>query len=118
MGYWNIEGLNINSDDSKMSDNDLQKIIKQHDIFTLGETHIGEHHILAVEGYGCVKICHSLNKSINRYFGGIAVFYKLELRQGIKFLEHRNNDFIWVQLKREFFGLDEDLFVCFVYIPP
>ena len=89
IGYWNIEGLNVNSDDSKMDDSCLLDLIKEHDIFALAETHIGDLDTVTVDGYGCVKICRPLNKSINRHFGGIAVFYRNELRPGIKFLEHK-----------------------------
>ena len=65
-----------------------------------------------------MKICRPLNKHINRHFGGIAVLYKSELKPGITFLEHQNNDYLWLKMDRQFFGLDEDVFMCIVYIPP
>ena len=118
MGFWNIEGLNIHSEDSKLNDLDFVNVVKQHDIFALSETHIGEKDVVSIDGYGCMKICRPLNKQVNRYFGGLVILYKTDLKPGIKFLEHKNNDYIWAQISREYFGLDEDLFICFTYIPP
>jgi hypothetical protein len=117
IGFWNVEGLNVNKD-SKLSDPDFLHVIKQHDIIALAETHIGENDSINVEGYKSVKLCRPLTSKINRYFGGIAILYRQQLRPGLKFLEHRNNDYIWMQMCREYFGLDEDVFVCVAYIPP
>ena len=103
MGFWNIEGLNVHSDDSKLNNVDFVNIVKQHDLFVLAETHIGEQDEVRVDGYGCMKICRPLNKHINRYFGGIAILYKIGLRAGIKFLEHKNNDYVWLHLNRDVF---------------
>ena len=59
-----------------------------------------------------------MNKKIKRYFGGIAILYKSELRKSLKFLEHKNEDYVWLQLQKEYFGFEKDLFICFAYIPP
>ena len=116
-GFWNIEGLSLNND-SKLENQEFINTVKQHDIFALAETHIGEEDMISVEGYNCVKLCRAKNVKINRYFGGIAVLYKKELKNGLSFLEHRNNDYIWLKLSKEFFNFDEDLYMCVAYIPP
>ena len=69
MGYWNVEGLNL-STDSKLDNTDFINVIRQHHIFALAETHVGEEDHINIEGYNCVKICRPLNKKINRHFGG------------------------------------------------
>lgn len=113
-----MEGLNVNSDGLKIEDSDFLKIVKQHDLIALAETHIGEEDKIEIEGFSCMKICRPVNKQINRHFGGLAILYRSELKPGLKFIEHRNNDYIWLKMCMTFFGLDEDLYVCVAYIPP
>jgi hypothetical protein len=43
---------------------------------------------------------------------------KNNIRKGIKFLTHKSNDYIWLQLTREFFNLEKDIYLCFIYDPP
>jgi hypothetical protein len=33
-------------------------------------------------------------------------------------LTHKSNDYIWLQLTREFFNLEKDIYLCFIYDPP
>ena len=66
----------------------------------------------------CFKLCRKVTKKINRYFGGIAVLYKKELKEGIKFLTHKNDDYVWLKLSKSYFRLDSNYYVCLAYIPP
>jgi hypothetical protein len=43
---------------------------------------------------------------------------KNNIRKGIAFLAHKSNDYIWLQLTREFFNLEKDIYLCFIYDPP
>ena len=36
----------------------------------------------------------------------LSVFVKTQLRTGVKFLEHQNNNYIWLKLCKSFFGLN------------
>ena len=38
--------------------------------------------------------------------------------KGIKFLEDKTGDKVWVKLFKEWFGLEKDYFFCYAYIPP
>ena len=40
------------------------------------------------------------------------------MQKGIKFLQHKNDDYVWMQLCKEFFNLKEDYFLCYAYVPP
>lgn len=42
---------------------------------------------------------------------------KTQLRIGVKFLEHQNNNYIWLKLCKSFFGLKDDIYICFIYNP-
>jgi hypothetical protein len=59
------------------------------------------------------QICHFCSYTIS-------VFVKTQLRTGVKFLEHQNNNYIWLKLYKSFFGLKDDTytFACFIYNPP
>ena len=48
----------------------------------------------------------------------MGLLYKSTLRAGINIAEKDSSGFIIAQLKRDFFNIDKDLFICFVYIPP
>ena len=118
IGYWNIHGIQSTDKSLKTGDKKVQQLILSHDIFAVSEVHCGENTIPEISDYGCFKLCHGLNTKVNRHFGGIVVYYKRELRNGIKFLENNFADFVWIKLCKEFFGLENDMFVCMAYIPP
>ena len=115
--FWNIEGLRFTDDHPKTQDETFITLVKSNDIIGIAETHCGESDSISVEGYNCFKLSRPKSNKINRHFGGIAVMYKTELKEGIKFLNHANNDYSWLKLNTELFGLDKDLYICIVYIP-
>ena len=112
--YWNIQGLNA----SKLEDSRLADKIGKHDLICIAETHYDNSQNINVPGYKCFKVCRVKNKKINRCFGGLAILYKNELQGGVKFLEHKNNDYVWVKLCKVFFGTNKDNYLCAAYIPP
>ena len=118
VGYWNIEGLKISSSLPKTEDIRFIEEVKKHDLFCIAETHCDNDQSIDIENYKCFKICRSKNRKNNRTFGGLAVLYKNSLQNGIKFLEHKNSDYVWVKLCRNFFSLSQDVYICVAYIPP
>lgn len=117
--HWNIQGLKLNnSDKSKVNETGLTDLVRENDIICLCETHCGQEEDLSYNGYSCFKLCRKRNKKINRYFGGIAIIYKNTIKEGIKFLTHSNDDYIWIKLCKTYFGLECDLYLCYAYIPP
>ena len=118
--YWNIHGLNLGKSNSKANDPDVIKQITNYDIVCLAETHCkpGEH--LYIEGYCTYGVTRPVSKHVNRSFGGITLLYKQKLKNGVDILASatKTSDYFWIKLCKRFFGLDSDVFVCFVYIPP
>ena len=118
--HWNIEGLvtknNINF--NKLHSDKFIELAKNNDIICISETHIGEDENIHLNGFKCLKLCRKINKVNNRFYGGIAIFYKEELKSGIKFLNHKNDDYIWIKLSKDFFNTKTDYYLCYAYIPP
>ena len=40
------------------------------------------------------------------------------VRNGIKILKNTNSEYQWIQLTKNFFQLEKDIFICFSYISP
>jgi hypothetical protein len=120
MCMWNVNGMfNKSLNYQKMNDDLFINEVKNHDIIALVETQTGPDDHIILEGfYPAIKADRPKPKGAPRHFGGIAVLVKQELRKGIKFLEHRTQDYIWLKLCKEFFHLNNDIFVCVAYIPP
>jgi hypothetical protein len=113
-----VEGIKCNSNNPKIRDKDFLDEVCKNDIICLSEIHCGYDDDINIDGYKCFKLCRSVTKRINRHFGGIAIYYKEELKDGIKFMEHKNGDYVWIKLSKYFFGIEEDYYLCYAYIPP
>ena len=90
----------------------------KHDIICLSEIHCSNEDNISINGYNCFKLCRPVTQKINRHFGGIVIYYKTHLKNGIKFLEHTNDDYVWFKLCKYFFNLEEDYYICYAYVPP
>jgi len=113
---WNVGGL-ISKSYNKLRDQFFQKEINRYDIILLVETHLGYDTQISIEGYKYFPICRS--QSINsRYYGGLGIFIKLNIRPGIKILENTHKDFQWLKLDKNFFNFNKDIFLCLAYIIP
>ena len=53
-----------------------------------------------------------------RGHGGICLFVRHTLCAGVEIIERHTSGFLWVKLCKTFFGFQDDIFVCFCYIPP
>ena len=53
-----------------------------------------------------------------RGHGGICLFIKNSLKRGVELLETNKAGFIWIKLCQTYFSLNEDIYICFTYIPP
>lgn len=43
---------------------------------------------------------------------------KHNIRQGVKFMPTTSSEYQWFQLKKDFFGFDENVYACCVYYSP
>ncbi|MCU7800554.1 MAG: reverse transcriptase family protein [gamma proteobacterium symbiont of Lucinoma myriamae] len=86
------------------------------DIIILNETHACSNDVLNLNGYFCISNCRSEQPS--RLRGGVAIFIKTKFRCGIKIVDKTHTDMIWIRISKEFFRLEQDLYICGIYISP
>ena len=89
-----------------------------HDIFCVQETHCDLEEALNIPNFSRpVHLIRKRLKNTGKRSGGLSIFVRDEIRPGVKFLEHQTSDYIWLHLDRNFFGLRENIYLCFVYNP-
>ena len=121
LGAWNIDGLfsrisNIRT--SKLDFEPVNRLLRNLDIFCLTETHCGTSDIINLDGFHVEQNFRPRSKNSPHAFGGLAVGVKLQLMKGVKFLKPTHSEFMWFKLNKQFFGLDNDIYICSVYISP
>ena len=103
--------------DSKKNSSDFVKVISSHDICLLYETWTNSSSNINLNGY----ISHNLyrkfqHKNARRSSGGIAIYFKDHLENGIKIVKNHYDSIIWLKLDHTFFNIDEDVYICAAYI--
>ena len=54
-----------------------------------------------------------------RHYGGICIAIQQGIEKGVHIINNKNEkEYIWLKLDREFFNLDDDIYVCFSYVSP
>ena len=106
---WNIQGIFETINDTKYSKLDqpeFENRLNKFDILCLQETHCGPKDIdpLAVPGYQLNHFNRS-KSSNNRYFGGLLLLYKTCLKKGIKIIDNKHQDKLWIKLDKTFFQI-------------
>ena len=118
ISVWNVNGYKCKGV-NKFHQPDFIKNIVSQDIFCLQETHCDLENCLQLPDFPRpVHLIRAKSKHTGRRFGGLSVYIRDTIRPGVKFLNNRCNDYIWIKLDNSFFGLLEDIYVCFIYNPP
>ena len=116
VGHQNIQG----SGKTKLCHNDLIKKVKDHHLFGIQESKLGKNNAAPdIEGY--TKFRSDKKKKGARESGGSIIYVKRCVARGVRLLSKRSNesgDVIWLRLRKEFFGLDEDIILSYCYITP
>lgn len=118
IGHWNIEGINSRIVGNKTQVEDVESIIKQHDIFGLTETHADDNTLISVPGYVCFKSCRKRNPRARKMSGGVAVLVKKEISQLITIIKSKNSDIIWIKIPSAYSRHPRDIYLGYVYISP
>ena len=114
---WNINGYTYKGF-NKFQDRGFIEEIENKDIICLMETHCALESSISLPRFKAVHLVRPKSRKTNKRSGGISVLVKTLLKPGIKFLEHTNDNYIWLKLCKTFFGLSSDIYVCFTYDPP
>ena len=59
---------------------------------------------------------HGVRKG--RQSGGISVYFREELSDKISIVEKHDFGIMWIKISNELFHFNEDVYLCYVYIPP
>ena len=114
---WNIHSIwkRINSFRyNKINDPYIQNLLVKNRIFCLIETH----HTSSEEaslGYKCFSVCRPKRKKAS---GGLAAYVDTRIRAGVVRVPLPGTESIVLKLKKDFFGLERDVFICFAYCLP
>lgn len=114
--YWNIGGLNVHGT-NKLNDHFYIKEIQEYDVVILAETHIGYSTPVFVEQFNCFSVCRDISSN-GRYYGGLAILRRKELKDHIKILSTTCKDYQWLKFDKNHFHLQSDLYLCALYMPP
>ena len=118
MCFWNVGGL-VSKHNNKFFDPLFIKELNNYDIIFLAETHIDPDFCLDnMNQYYFYKVCRKQSRHNNRYFGGLGILVRKELKTHIKILNNTNPDFQWIKLDGPHFGFQKDLFICLIYFSP
>ena len=121
VGCWNIDGLYDKVNGvylCKMDEEVLQKMQRKFDILCLQETHSAPENIFK-NNNDFVLLSHCREKSANnRYFGGILLMIRKNIRCGVKVGQIKDRDLFEITLNKNFFGFENDLRILFTYASP
>lgn len=119
---WNIQGLrtklhgtNSTLGASKLNIKLIQNIIKQHDIICLQETW-QKHENLCFTGYSVYSTVQETKSK--RGCRGVAILVKNTISSFVKILPYKNPNILWCVLDKNSFGLEDDIYLASVYLPP
>ena len=110
---WNVGGLN-----SCITDADFLTHVHGHDLIFLCETWQKVDSSFSLQNYKSVSIPRPESMRSKRGHGGICLFYKSELDNGITILKTDKNGMLCIKPSKCFLGFTTDIYMCFVYIPP
>ena len=91
--------------------------MQQYDIFGLVETHAGPDDIISVNNYHSYQINRPKSEKAMKYSGGMAALVKNNIKDGVR-LYHSDTYAIWLELNSNFFGVNNNIYVCITYLPP
>ena len=114
VSFWNIRGLTYD----KLTDDDFKKYLKT-DIIAFTESFTDEDSNLSLTGYVVDQLVRKhQNEHRTRSSGGIVVHIKSDISQGIDYIKSEHSDIMWLKVKKQFFKIENDLFIGVIYISP
>lgn len=121
IGAWNIDGLFSRIDNvrtSKLNFDSVCNLLSSFDIFCLTETHCEVSDKIDLDKYHIEQNHRPRSLKAPHAFGGLAVGVRLALFKGITFFKPTHSEFMWFKVCKNFFGMQQDIYICNVYISP
>jgi len=112
---WNVDGLK-----SCLKDDDFVNFVTNHDLLFFCETWQRKSDSFRLDGYDSIFVPRkeSLSNNSKRGHGGVCLFWKNSITNGISIQQTDSNGIIWIKCCKNYFSLEHDIYVCFLYIPP
>ena len=111
---WNVNGLG-----EKRQDPDFIEMFSNYDMVCLTETWSSVRTNIKLKGFeNPLHRFRYKRRKKGRRSGGILVYFKKHIAQGIKEMPKTHDDLLWLKLEKQFFSFDKDVFLCVAYIPP
>ena len=121
VGCWNIEGIyeKVNGVRlCKLDDSIFQNTLKKIDILCLQETHISHDEVIpSINNFSTIPHFRNMSGN-NRYFGGMLIYVRNSIKNGIKIGKKSDKDALEIILKKHFFGLVQDRKILYTYASP
>ena len=115
--YWNINGYKSKIVGNKLEDPKFLNIISTSDIVGLAELHSDQD--VSIPGFKCVKQKIREKKFKGpKIAGGLGVFVKTGIDHLVQVVPNKNDDSIWIKLKKSATGDSEDIFIGTYYVSP
>lgn len=114
---WNVNGLQPKKFD-KLADDLFLENICTYDIIGLVESHSSSEKPISLSGHHTIQVDRPRSPGAKADSGGILILVKDKIWNGITKIPNNNKKYQWIMLKKEFFGFDKDLYICFTHIPP
>lgn len=121
VGYWNIDGIVSRVGASRLwksEDDSFLKLVQSFDIVGLVETHCAPEDVITIPGYSVFQVSRAKTAGAPVHSGGVAIGIRSDLVQHITVLPCDSSEYVWVKVDKAKFGLVEDLYIFFCYIPP
>ena len=115
--YWNINGCKSKIVGNKLIDPEFLDVISTNDIVGLAELHCDKD--VSIPGFKCVKQKISEKKFKGpKIAGGLGLFVKTEIAHLVEAVPNKNDDSIWIKLKKGATRNSEDIFIGTYYVSP
>ena len=110
---WNVHGLGRD----KLEDTEFIEQFRGSEIIFLYETWANSSSFLDITGYKCLNFYRKFqNRRAKRSSGGVAVFIKNEIANGVTVVKTVHDSIIWLKLDKVFFNLKEDIYLAGAYV--
>ena len=103
----------------KLVDTDFLEYIQTYDILFLTEAWNNKYTNLNIQGYSVYSCPRpKCSNRAKRDSGGIVIYCKNALANGIEIVKMDNRGIVWLKMKTTFFNFENDHYYCICYIPP
>ena len=110
---WNVHGLSR----GKLEDSDFINQFDKGDIIFIYETWADKDSQLDISGFQCINLYRKFqNRRAKRCSGGVAVYIRNEVSNGVKLIKSVHDSIVWLKLDRDFFENEDDIYVAGAYI--